>query len=64
MFLILEVGETFSFEKKAQADKKNSKVQEWEKLMWNFQNALPGARPGEKWLRMGRIFKLKHGKGL
>ncbi len=59
MFMILEVDESFSFEKKAQADRQNPKVQEWEDLMWKFQKALPDARPGEKWLLMERIFKLE-----
>jgi L-rhamnose mutarotase len=59
MFMILEVDEKFSFEKKAEADRNNPKVQEWENLMWNFQNALPEAQPGEKWLAMERIFKLE-----
>jgi L-rhamnose mutarotase len=27
--------------------------------MWKFQQALPEAKPGEKWLRMERIFKLE-----
>ena len=58
MFMILEVDESFSFESKAEADRKNPKVQEWEKLMWKFQKALPEAQPGEKWLPMQRIFKL------
>ena len=31
----------------------------WEQLMWKFQQALPEAKPGEKWLRMERIFKLE-----
>jgi L-rhamnose mutarotase len=60
MFMILEVDETFSFEKKAEADRTNPKVQEWENLMWKFQKALPQARPGEKWLLMERIFKLEN----
>ncbi len=59
MFMILGVDESFSFEKKAQADRENPKVQEWENLMWKFQKALPEARPGEKWLLMERIFKLE-----
>ena len=58
MFMILEVDESFSFERKAEADRKNPRVQEWEKLMWKFQKALPEAQPGEKWLPMQRIFKL------
>jgi L-rhamnose mutarotase len=59
MFMIMEVKEGFSFQEKAAADLANRKVQEWEQLMWKFQQALPQAQPGEKWLRMERIFKLE-----
>jgi L-rhamnose mutarotase len=59
MFMILEVDDTFSFEDKAEADRKNQKVQEWEDLMWKFQRPLPDAQPGEKWLPMERIFVLE-----
>jgi L-rhamnose mutarotase len=59
MFMIMEVNERFSFEAKGQADLCNPKVQEWEKLMWKFQQSLPEAKPGEKWLLMERIFKLE-----
>jgi L-rhamnose mutarotase len=59
MFMVMDVNESFSFEKKAKADQQNPKVQEWEKLMWKFQQALPQAKSGEKWLRMERIFKLE-----
>jgi L-rhamnose mutarotase len=58
MFMIMEVNDAFSFESKARADALNPKVQEWEKLMWTFQQSLPQARPGEKWIPMERIFKL------
>jgi L-rhamnose mutarotase len=60
MFMILEVGEEFSFAAKSQADGANPKVQEWEQLMWQFQKPLPQAKPGEKWLLMERIFKLEN----
>jgi L-rhamnose mutarotase len=59
MFMIMEVNESFSFEKKAKADEQNPKMQAWEQLMWKFQQALPEAKPNEKWLRMERIFKLE-----
>ena len=59
MFMIMEVNESFSFEKKAKSDRQDPKVQEWEQLMWKFQQTLPQAKPGEKWLRMERIFKLE-----
>lgn len=59
LFMIMEVDEQFSFEAKAESDRENRKVQEWEQLMWKFQQPLPNAKPGEKWLRMERIFKLE-----
>jgi L-rhamnose mutarotase len=59
LFMIMEVDESFSFEAKAAVDRANPKVQEWEQLMWKFQQALPEAKPGEKWVQMERIFKLE-----
>ena len=58
MFMIIDANDNFSFEKKGQMDAANEKVQEWEKLMWKFQQALPGAKPGEKWILMEKIFEL------
>jgi L-rhamnose mutarotase len=58
MFMVMEVNQNFSLERKAEADQRNPKVQEWEQLMWTFQQPLPEAKPGEKWLLMDRIFKL------
>lgn len=58
LFMIMEATDNFSFEKKSLADKTNPKVQEWETLMWNYQQALPFAKPGEKWVLMERIFSL------
>ncbi|HWY45115.1 MAG TPA: L-rhamnose mutarotase [Candidatus Sulfotelmatobacter sp.] len=59
LFMVMEVGEQFSFEAKTKSDRENPKVQEWEELMWKFQKPLPSAKPGEKWLLMARIFKLE-----
>jgi L-rhamnose mutarotase len=58
--MVIEVSESFSFESKAEADRTNQKVQEWEQLMWKFQQELPNAKPGEKWMLMERIFKLEN----
>jgi L-rhamnose mutarotase len=58
LFMILEVNDTFSFEKKAKMDAENPDVQAWETLMWRFQQPLPQAKEGEKWLLMNQIFKL------
>ncbi len=58
LFMIMEVNDDFSFEKKREADERNEKVQQWEQLMWNYQQALPGAALGEKWMLMDKIFEL------
>ncbi|QPH40253.1 L-rhamnose mutarotase [Pedobacter endophyticus] len=58
LFMIMDTNEAFSFDEKAKADLKNTKVQEWETLMWKYQQALPGAKAGEKWRMMDKIFKL------
>ena len=58
LFMIMETDPGFSFEKKAALDAANPSVQEWETLMWNYQQALPLARPGEKWILMTKIFSL------
>ena len=59
MFMVLEVNNGFSWDAKIKADLANPKVREWEEFMWKFQKPLPQAKPGEKWLAMERIFKLK-----
>jgi L-rhamnose mutarotase len=59
MFMIMDVNERFSFDAKAEADRTNPKVREWEQLMWEFQKPLPEAKPGEKWMLMERVFKLE-----
>jgi L-rhamnose mutarotase len=58
LFMIMEVNDSFSPEQKAAADAANPKVQEWEQLMWKYQQALPIAKPGEKWIMMEKIFSL------
>jgi L-rhamnose mutarotase len=58
LFMIMEVGPDFSPEAKAAADMGSKDVQAWERLMWEFQQPLPSAADGEKWIAMRRIFAL------
>lgn len=58
LFMTMDVADDFSFEDKDKRDRANEKVQEWESLMWKFQQPLPEAKTGEKWLLMKEIFKL------
>lgn len=58
LFMVMETRDDFSFENKTLIDASNPKVTEWEELMWEYQQTLPTARPGEKWLLMKNIFQL------
>ena len=56
--MLMEVNESFSFTEKAKADNANPKVQEWESLMWKYQQSIPLSKPCEKWRLMEKIFDL------
>lgn len=58
LFMIMEVNNSFSFDKKTAMDLANPKVQEWENLMWKYQQKLPFAKEGEKWILMDKIYQL------
>jgi L-rhamnose mutarotase len=34
------------------------RAEPWEEVMWRFQQSLPFAEPGQKWVPMQRIFSL------
>ncbi len=58
--LVMEmlVDDSFSFEAKQKMDFNNPAVQEWEQLMSQFQQSIPGSQPNEKWVQTKRIFSL------
>lgn len=58
LVMLLETGPDFSFARMAAMEADNPRVQEWERLMWAFQRALPGAPEGSKWQVTARIFQL------
>lgn len=58
LFMIMVTADDFSLEDKIRKDKSDPDIQAWEKLMWKFQQALPGAKPGEKWQLMSKVFEL------
>ena len=41
--------------------KMHPRIAEWEALMAQFQQPLPQAGPGEKWLHMEKVFELNPG---
>lgn len=58
LFMIMDVSDDFSFEKKAAMDSANPKVLEWESLMGNFQAVPEGADPVRRWAKMEKVFDL------
>jgi L-rhamnose mutarotase len=59
LFMIMETDGSFSFDRKGAMDAANPRVQQWEDLMWKYQQPLPVSRAGEKWVLMQEIFSLK-----
>ncbi len=58
LFMIIETTDDFSFERKAELDAANPKVREWEALTRKYQQLLPWAKEGEKWVVMDNVFQL------
>lgn len=58
LVLVMDTTDDFSLDRKADMDSANPAVQAWETLMWHYQQALPGAEPGQKWVPMTRVFQL------
>jgi len=62
LFMTMTVSADFSFDRKATMDRGNLRVQEWEELMWKYQQAIPNSNPGEKWRLMDKIFDFNSSK--
>ncbi len=58
LFMIILANDQFSFEKKNEMDNNNPIVEKWETLMDQYQQRLPWATPGVKWVLMDEIFSL------
>lgn len=56
LFMIMDVDDTFSFERKAEIDRSNPVVQSWESLMSSYQVRLANSPEEGKWLLMKNIF--------
>jgi L-rhamnose mutarotase len=57
--MVMETGPDFDPAAKAAADAADPEIIAWEALMSQFQQPLPWAEPGEKWLAAERIFALE-----
>jgi L-rhamnose mutarotase len=58
MFMIVEAEDRVDFNNAMAAMAKLPRQKEWEAFVAQFQQELPGTKPGEKWMLMERVFKL------
>lgn len=58
LVMMMQVPDDYDAAGKQAADAADPRVQEWERLMDGYQQRLPWARPGEKWVPMRGIFSL------
>jgi L-rhamnose mutarotase len=59
LVMLMEVDDKFDAVAKAAADAADPAVCAWEELMSNFQQNLPWAAAGEKWVEARQIFDLR-----
>jgi L-rhamnose mutarotase len=58
MFMIVEAGDKIDFDAAMKKLATLPRQKDWEVFVARFQQPLPDAKPGEKWLPMERVFKL------
>jgi L-rhamnose mutarotase len=58
MFMIAEIADGVDFDAAMKKMGTLPRQKEWNDFMGTFQQPLPEAKPGEKWLLMERVFKL------
>ena len=59
LMMVIEASAEFSITKLAALETANPRARAWEDLMWRFQQPLPFANAGEKWVPMKRVFSLR-----
>lgn len=59
LVMVMQVPDGYDAADKQAADATDPRVQDWERLMDGYQQRLPWAKPGEKWVAMRGIFSLK-----
>ena len=59
LMMVMETGPDYSPERHADINRSRGRVVAWEELMDRFQQRLPFAEAGVKWVPMRRIFDLE-----
>ncbi|WP_338396014.1 L-rhamnose mutarotase [Fulvitalea axinellae] len=59
MMMVMEVPAGFDFDTQMAKLGTLPRQEEWEELMWKYQQPLPFAAKGQKWMPMEKIFELE-----
>ena len=59
LVMAVKMADDYDPAAKGEADAANARTKEWEQLMDRYQQRLPWAETGQKWVPMTRIFSLK-----
>ncbi|MEN9394145.1 MAG: hypothetical protein RL362_366 [Bacteroidota bacterium] len=62
LVLIVESEMEMDWERKSRLDAEHQPTQEWENLMWKYQQALPGFEGQGKWQMAKKIYELSNKK--
>lgn len=58
LVMVMDTDDAFDAGAMAAAERDDTRLRDWEALMWTFQKATPWTPPGAKWTPMQRIFRL------
>ena len=59
LVMAVKMADDYDPAAKGEADAADARTKEWEQLMDRYQQRLPWAETGQKWVPMTRIFSLK-----
>ncbi|MFC3653495.1 L-rhamnose mutarotase [Dyella humi] len=59
LVMVVQMADDHVPSAKRETEGADAKTKEWEQLMDRYQQRLPWAEAGQKWVPMGRIFSLK-----
>ena len=60
LFMFMEVPDDFDLERDLPKYKEDPRAREWDELMRTYQETVPGAPPGSKWVAMKEVHAMEH----
>jgi L-rhamnose mutarotase len=60
LFMFMEVPDDFDLERDMPQYMQDPRAREWDELMRTFQETVPGAPEGSKWVDMKEVYAMEH----